>query len=293
MKFKKIYFIINPASGNDEPILSWISDSLHKKTTKWEAYITKKDGDAQKFTKKALKDKADLIAVYGGDGTVQEVAEVLFQKDVPLAILPGGTGNLIAKELGIPTVTQSAIKLLISGNKVKKIDMGILNGEPFINRITSGLLADMVEGTDRSMKNKLGQIAYLVTGIRRWRQTRRKSYDLNLDGRQVRAKGISLVIANSGNVGIQNFSLLPTIAIDDSKLDVIVFKRKRLSAVIKWLFHVTIGANPIGVVNHWKVKEVAVTIPPNEIILVDDVKSFTSDLHVAVSPRSLNVLVPR
>ena len=99
---KKIHVIINPASGQPQPILNRLNDVFHPAGVHWDISITQQGGDATRFARQAIADGADVVAVYGGDGTVMEVAQAVMGGDVPMAILPGGTANLMSVEMGIP-----------------------------------------------------------------------------------------------------------------------------------------------------------------------------------------------
>jgi diacylglycerol kinase (ATP) len=295
MQFANIHFIINPASGNDEPILSWISDTFNKSSITWEVHVTKGSGDATTFTKEAIDQGADCIAVYGGDGSVMEVAESLFKKNIPLAIIPGGTANVLAKELAIPQDTRQALNLLKEENNIKRIDMALCNETPFVIRINVGLMADMITETDRNLKNKVGQLAYAVTAVSQMQNIEEVSYRMVLDDKKINSSGISLVIANSGNVGIPNISLLPIIDINDEFLDVIILKSKDLGALVKWAGAMAVGGMPEGVLDHWKVKKVQIRIPSSQTVMIDDkeIKMKDSDLlTIEVVPQALSVVVP-
>ncbi|MGZ3873577.1 MAG: diacylglycerol/lipid kinase family protein, partial [Mucilaginibacter sp.] len=160
MKFKHIHFIVNPASGKEEPILFYINRAMNEKNIKWDISVTKKGTGAGEIAKK-ISSKTDLIVVYGGDGCVTEVASALHGSGTPMAIIPGGTANVMAKELGIPLETTAAIEMIATGHcKIKKTDMGLMNGYPFLLRINLGIMADMVLQASRSLKDDLGQLAY-------------------------------------------------------------------------------------------------------------------------------------
>ncbi len=292
--FKKIHFIINPASGNDEPILSWINDIFGKTKIEWEVFVTKKKSDARKFTRDAIKQKVDCVAVYGGDGTVMEVAQELFQKDMPMAIIPGGTANVVAKELGIPVDTRSALALLKGRAKqIKEIDMGLCNKKPFVIRLNAGIMADMIKKTESNVKESIGQLAYAVTALKELGMTKIVTYDMVIDGKKKKTKGFALVVANSGNVGISDISLLPSVDISDGFLDVIVFKTNRLTSLIKWAANIAMQSKPIGVVRHWKAKDVVITTRPAQSLLLDDVPYKAETIHAEIVPKALRVVVPK
>ena len=104
MHFKRIHIIANPASGRDQPILHTLNGVLHPAGIDWDIYVTKAGGDARRLAAEAVRAGADAVAVYGGDGTVAEVAAGLFNSEMPLVVLPGGTTNATGRLMGIPVV---------------------------------------------------------------------------------------------------------------------------------------------------------------------------------------------
>jgi diacylglycerol kinase family enzyme len=100
--YKNIHVVINPASGKAEPILSILNQVLHPHDIAWYNSVTHEAGDCTGLVREALERKVDLVAVYGGDGTVMEAANGLMGSEIPLLVLPGGTGNVFSIEIGIP-----------------------------------------------------------------------------------------------------------------------------------------------------------------------------------------------
>ena len=112
---KHIHVVINPASGQDQPILNTINDVFRECGVSWDISVTQQSGDARRFAETAVANGADVVAGYGGDGSVMEVAQGLMGTDIPLAILPGGTANL--NWPAWPTPKQCAMPLNIGGPK--------------------------------------------------------------------------------------------------------------------------------------------------------------------------------
>jgi diacylglycerol kinase family enzyme len=187
------------------------------------------------------------------------------------------------------------LSLLKNDNNIKRIDMALCSDKPFVIRINVGLMADMVSETDRGLKDKVGQLAYAVTAVSQMKNRETVSYKMNLDGKEIESSGISLVVANSGNIGIPNISLLPTIDIGDGLLDVIVLKTNDLGSLVKWVGAMAVGNMPEGVIDHWKAKKVMLTIPDSQTVMIDD-KSINSlkshPLAIEIVPSSLSVVVP-
>ena len=114
---------------------------------------------------RALEEGAELVFAWGGDGTVQRCLHVLAGTGVPLAIVPAGTANLLATNLGIPGDIEGAVETGLNGAR-RAIDVGRLNGERFGVMAGAGLDAAMIRDADAGLKDRVGRIAYVWTGAR-------------------------------------------------------------------------------------------------------------------------------
>ncbi|HEX7746064.1 MAG TPA: diacylglycerol kinase family protein [Micromonosporaceae bacterium] len=128
-------------------------------------YEVPKSRKAPKKARKALDKGADLIFVWGGDGMVQRCGDALAGSGVPVAILPAGTANLFATNLGIPADLAEAVRIGLHGRR-RKLDLGRLNGEHFAVMAGAGFDGDLIREADRTLKGKLGRLAYVWTGLR-------------------------------------------------------------------------------------------------------------------------------
>lgn len=291
---KRIHVVINPASGVEVPVLYYINKLLPKSKFDWTVSVTQKEGDARRQVGKAALENVDLIAVYGGDGTIMEAAQALFKSTIPLAIIPGGTANVMARELQIPIDIPAAITLIAEGNYVsRQIDMALLNNQrPFLIRINVGILADMVKNTDRDMKNRLGKIAYGVGVAKDILSPTKHSYVLTIDDKKIKATGISLVIANSGNIGITGYSLVPNISVNDGMLDVVLFRKASVNAITEWVGSQITNSKPDSTIKHWKAKEVTIAVSPLPSIICDDEEIVVKEMNIKIVPDSLQVITP-
>ena len=119
--------------------------------------------------RKALAAKADLIFVWGGDGTVQRCIDVLSGTKATLAIVPAGTANLLATNLGIPKDIEAAVDVGLAGS-TRRIDVGRINGERFAVMAGAGLDARMIGDADGGLKDRVGRLAYVWTGAKHLRE---------------------------------------------------------------------------------------------------------------------------
>jgi diacylglycerol kinase (ATP) len=120
---------------------------------------------APKQLRKLLDRGADHIFVWGGDGMAQRCIDILAGTDATLAIVPAGTSNLLASNLGIPKAVTKAVDVGLHGRR-RKIDVASLNGERFAVMAGTGFDAEMINGADGKLKRHLGRAAYLVTGAK-------------------------------------------------------------------------------------------------------------------------------
>lgn len=240
----------------------------------------------------SLKGKTDLIAIYGGDGSISEVARALLLSDTPLAIIPGGTANVLAKELGIPQDTEVAIQLLINDQtKIDDIDMGMANDCPFLIRVNFGIMAVMILHTDREMKKSLGQLAYGITTLQTIGEAKHSKYKLKVDGTFFTGDFVALTVTNVGNIGYKNFSLLPNINVYDGLLDLIILKDANFMSMLE-LAGTTLFQTDSDILKHILCKEISIDmILPTEYIC-DDIKQIATHLHIKMLPKALKVLVP-
>ena len=288
---KKIHFIINPAAGTEEPIISIIAAAFHNAAIPFVITESKAPGDIFDLVK-VLQDTDNIVAVYGGDGTVMEAARALHGSSTPLFIVPGGTANVMAKELNIPVDTEEAISMLVTGDyTIKTIDMGLVNGTPFLIRVNLGILSDMITETDPEMKEKWGQWAYGLTAFQKLPKEG-TLFHLTIDGEPYSEKAVALTITNAGNIGREGYSFLPGISVNDGMLDVISMSDANLWSLLKVTGSMLFQKDS-ELLNHRQAKEITIRGDGNLHFLCDDKEQTAAELKIRISPASLNVAVPK
>ncbi len=175
-------------------------------------YEVPKSKKAPAKVRKALKEGADLVFVWGGDGMVQRCSDALVGSDATIAILPAGTANLLAHNLGIPDDLAEAVRIGFHGRR-RKLDLGRINGEHFGVLAGVGFDADLIRDADGGLKNRLGRAAYLWTATRNV-GTQRTRLKIKLDGTPwFEGEATCVLLGNVGTVlgGVEVF--------DDAKPD--------------------------------------------------------------------------
>jgi len=295
-KIKNIRIIINPAAGIGESILPIINSSMKEAGILWEASITHQPGDAIRFAKAAVKEEIDALAVYGGDGTLMEAISGLIGSDIPLAILPGGSANVMATELGIPTGLKEACLLLGHGPlETRTIDVGQFDKRYFIIGISLGFEADVVKGADRQTKNKIGIFAYFLSAVAALKITKKTVYHLKIDGQEHEVKGYTCIITNTGNIGFSHISFDKHIDVSDGFLDIVVVRKANLSLLrlIVITFFKRERPDNLELVKHWQGKDISVSSIPKQTVQCDGEVLEKMPLHIKIIPGAIKVLVPR
>jgi YegS/Rv2252/BmrU family lipid kinase len=127
-------------------------------------YEVPKSRKAPKKARKAVAEGADLVFVWGGDGMVQRCVDALAGSGVTVAIVPAGTANLLARDLGIPVDLAAAVRIGLHGER-RRLDLGRLNGEHFAVMAGAGFDGDLIRDADRGSKERLGRLAYVWSAL--------------------------------------------------------------------------------------------------------------------------------
>lgn len=270
----------------------------------WDVSITHGDRDGVDLTRKAVESGADVVGVYGGDGTVMEVASGLVGTEVPLLILPGGTGNLVAVEMRISLHLDRACQLICGETyRTRRIDVGQMAEHHFLLRVGCGIEPGVVQDATRELKDQFGKWAYVFAGIKRLQESPAADYEICLDNRETfRAKGVACVVANSGTVGLGRLTLSPEVDVEDGKLDVFFVKKANLEGIVQLAGKMmgldprdpddgTPGLDASQLVNHWHVNEVSIHTDPVLDIQVDGDVIAKTPQTVRVLPSALSVVV--
>lgn len=231
MAAKRAAVIINPSKSTDVDIRELIT--RHSKDNGWGEPVwieTTVEDPGQGQAKEALKQGVDVVIAAGGDGTVRAVAEGLAGSDTPLGLVPMGTGNLLARNLGMDvTDFEAAVAGALTGTE-RKIDVvrAVQNGKSgeestkvFLVMAGLGYDATIMADTDEELKDKVGWLAYVDAGIRNLPGKPVRA-TISVDGRQVAHRRVrSIMVGNCGKVqgGVEIF---PDAKVDDGLLDVVV-----------------------------------------------------------------------
>lgn len=287
-RYQKIHVIINPASGPNRPILNTLNDVFRKYDVDWDVSITKRYGDATHQAKDALARGVDLVVGYGGDGTQHELANAVIGTSTPMGILPGGTGNGFAREIGIPKELSDAVELLCTSQNVRQVDAARVGSDYFIQRLYAGIPPE--SQTSREQKERYGLLAYAITLPKQTLKATESAYRLTVDGRTINVSGIKCYIVNSGRTGT-GLSIDVDFSASDGILDVFVVSRKPLSIMSAEARLLHLPTWDAGLY-YWRGREITIEAQPEQAIWMDGEYQGSSPVTVQVVPGALAVVAP-
>lgn len=241
-----------------------------------------------------MESGAERVVAIGGDGTVVEAAAGLLELSdpPPLAIVPQGTANLLALNLGIPHDRESAIQTAFS-SKVVRIDCGRANGEPFLIAVGAGVHADAIARADRSSKRRWGVAAYGIAGWHATRGVTPARFAVEIDGEETELEATTVQVMNVASVIRRGWEFARGVSPVDGILDVVAHRASSLAEHIVTAAAVVSGApTATDLVVHRRGRRVRVDVDPPATVQRDGEIAGRTPVLIDVLPRALPVVLP-
>jgi YegS/Rv2252/BmrU family lipid kinase len=225
----KIFVVINPVAGRTHPKDVKKALHTHFKETDWqiEIYETSGDESVREVVRRAVADGADRVFAAGGDGTVSAVANGLVGTDIPLGIIPAGTGNILAQDLDIPEDIDKACRILAHTTKIRSLDALKVENRYYILSIGTGGNAQTIEQTGRKDKRRFGRLAYIYVMIKVVIGIQPHRFHLTVDGQQKHVRAADILITNIGTFN-KPLRWGRHIQPDDGEIDICIVRAKNL-----------------------------------------------------------------
>lgn len=289
----KIRFILNPKSGKRQADLETLAACIQLNFPQADMRLTKAAGHATELAKEAADMGFDAAVAIGGDGTINETARGLIGTNTALGVIPRGSGNGFARELGMPLLFEEAV-MRLQRAKAVWCDAGRANGELFLNLAGVGIEADIAwQFMEHGKTGQRGKWPYFKIGAKTALSYKPKNLELTADGVTVKTAPLTLVFANGRQYG-SNFKIAPQASLTDGLLDMV-----SVQDIAKWKlaltapFFFTDGNRPFGVTQTSHVKHALIRQAGDIIYHIDGEPRKTKDLlEIAVEPKALKVLLP-
>lgn len=217
----RILFVINPKSGHGEQknLKNFISERSETDSFDYQIIVMSGD-DKMRITEKLKQYKPDIVAAAGGDGTINMMAGILSNSGIPLAIIPQGSANGMAKELRIPGRLESAFDIMLKGN-IHAIDLIKINDRICIHLADVGLNARVVKRFEKDTKR--GILTYAKYLFREMFLLKKYVFNISYEDKTIRRKGVSMTFANASQYGT-GAVINPKGILDDGKFELVIIK---------------------------------------------------------------------
>ncbi|MBA2687057.1 MAG: hypothetical protein H0U64_03050 [Gemmatimonadaceae bacterium] len=292
-EIRRVLLIVNPASRRGGRARAAAAEAFAKAGVMVDVRITEAPGHAELIAK-AESAAYDAVFSLGGDGTAMEVIGALAGNGPPVGVLAGGTGNVIARSLGIPVSVRRAVPMLVNGRE-SLIDLGVMaDGRRFAIGVGVGIDATMIAETPAALKQRLGVLAYVIVGVRCVLRFDQFEVRLTVDGEILETRASAVLIANFGTLLNQLIVLGNGIQHDDGLLNACVFSPRTVRDFVRITWRLmTRNFKPDPCLEYRSGKEFRLETTPLRQSQADGELTGTTPLSVSVDPLASRLLLPR
>jgi diacylglycerol kinase (ATP) len=293
---RRALVIANPASRRGRVLASRAQAAIQEAGVECDLALTERAGHAAEIAT-ARGAGYDAVFTVGGDGTAMEVAGALAGTNIPVGVVPGGTGNLLARAIRVPFNVRRAVPKLLQGDVVQ-IDLGRFStGQRFAIAAGAGIDASMVAETPFWLKRRLGVIAYAIIATRAALRTIVKrdyfKVRLTVDGEVFECTAAAVMIANFGAVLGDRLTLGPGIRQDDGLLDACVFSPRTLLDALRIMWRLLFKRFVTDETTLYRSgRHIRIETTPSRLVQADGELIGPTPVEVVVEPHAARLLVP-
>jgi YegS/Rv2252/BmrU family lipid kinase len=291
---KNIVFIVNPKAGitpKSKVVIELLTGNLIPSSRFIpEVIFTERAGHATEIARDAIARGADIIVASGGDGTVNEVACALVNTGIPMGILPAGSGNGLARCLGISMTYALALRTIIRGN-TKQMDVAMVNDMLYTSIAGIGFDAHVAQKFAESTIR--GMISYMQIILNEFSAYKPASYKLTIDGVSMEKHALMIIFANSNQFGF-NTRIAPDAKVDDGLLDICVFKKMPVSQLLNVGYHMMMGTPAkSGYAEYFSGRNITIENMSDPLMNIDgEAMVVKAPVTISIKPLALCVIVP-
>ena len=255
-------------------------------------FVTTPEEPGFEQAKQAVEEGAQVVFACGGDGTVMTCVDALVGTDAALAVLPAGTGNLLAANLGLPDDPAAGVKVVVEMGR-RRLDVGVVEGRNFVVMAGMGFDAQLLQGASETLKSRVGVVAYVLAALRHLRDPAMRVEIRLDDDPALRRHARTVVVGNVGRLqgGVR---LLPDAVPDDGQFDVAVVAPRTIGHWAELAWAVLRRHARVPRMEVFRARRIAVTSDREQPRQLDgDVISPGRALSITVRPAALLLCVPQ
>jgi YegS/Rv2252/BmrU family lipid kinase len=286
----RVLVIVNPGASRAETATQELSRwfSAHATAT----FVRADSIEELKQALSAHGASADRIVIGGGDGTISTALPQLLRIGKPLAVLPLGTANDFARTLGLPADAMEAAEIALIGHE-HRIDVGSVNGRPFINVASVGLAAKVTEAQSTELKRRWRALSYLISLWRAAWEARPFYLEVELDGAPAWSGAVYQVSVGNGRFHGGGLTVSDHAAIDDGKFDLYLVRPGAVWQLLACVTHLRFGFAQPDLLKRGTATRVALRTATPRPINVDGELDAATPATFDLLPDALSVMVPR
>ncbi len=288
---KKILCVHNPIAGgkSKEDFLDFMRGYLWRKGWKYRLFHTKGEGDRESLIRSIESYQPDMVVAIGGDGTVKLVAESLVGKNGVMGIIPLGSANGMATELGISSDPETALREMLKSRKGRYLDLMLFNDKYYGLHIADvGMNAHLIASFDGGKSR--GKLAYLKHFISLWRLRRKLRYEVEVNGKIYQWRGYQLAFANAGKYGT-GIVLNPKSNLSDGKFELVNIVSAKVWDVFKAGFSSLLTIEDYGSREVVSCKEAVVRFKKPQLFQIDgELVGRVSEISVKMVPKAVRIV---
>ena len=289
---KQGFLIFNPTSGTavkSKPVVASVLRQFQRRGLDLTPSPTEPDGNVTLQVRELLTQSPDLIVAWGGDGTINEIVNGMFGSAVPLGIIPGGTANLLARELKLSRRPPDSIRIIAQG-QTKKISVGQANNRYFLLMVGIGFDSAVIRNVDRSLKRRFGKFAFGVSALNTARSYEYPRFKVKTPEREEEC--VFAVICNAKEYAAY-FILTPLADIFDEYFHVCLFKDSGFGNMSRYVMHALRRQHDkLQSVELFRTTELEVTGPSEIAVQADGELIGYLPMKFQIHPRSLTIFCP-
>ena len=297
----RTFIILNPAAGQEDParLRRLIGGAFAARGASFDLAETERASHATELAREAAALGYRAVCVVGGDGTLAEAATGLVGTDTPLAVIPRGTANQVAHNLRIPTNTEAAVELAVSGRSAT-VDLGRIGARVFALVAGAGFDAAVMSSATRCLKERWGFAAYVFAAVKEALTAQPVDFRITADGERLEVRAVSVMLANVGELFAHflPFPLplgpRPRSSWQDGLFDVVVVAPRNVIDVPGVLWK-AIGRHFQGEGDrllHFQAREVEIEAEPEIAVQIDGDPAGVTPVKAEAVERAIRIISP-
>jgi len=281
--------ILNPTAGSPEHVRSW-QERAESLAGDCPVRVTSHSGEAEALARRAVEEGFARIVAAGGDGTVSQVANGLAGSNAVLGVLPMGSVNVFAMELGLPLHNLQRCWDIIEDTNLRLVDMPSANEKYFVQLAGVGLDAQVVKETSLAFKRSFGPLSYLISAAQ---IAARQPPKLRIESEHTSVEEGSFVLVGNGRLYGGPFPFFKQAVIDDGLFDVVVFKRLGYLEIMRYLQDVVFSADiKVPEIEYFQTRQLRITSEQDVPLELDGELAGNCPVDFRIRKRALRVLAP-